>query len=181
MTPRACDVVIVRSTGVISRLIQFFTRKWGEPPSQATHVGIIAAGYGKDDAYIIEAIHHVVVRKLSEAYSDLDIQIAIYRPTNLTPEQIGVIVDRAFTHVGEKYGYLKIIAHALDWIFNGSYVFRRLIFLPNYPICSYLVADAFRAAGLDFGVKVGAASPDDIHDFVIHSGKYECIKPLGGL
>jgi hypothetical protein len=36
----------------------------------------------------------------------------------------------------------------------------------KYPICSWVVADAFAKVGKDFGVEVGMATPDDIWDFI---------------
>ena len=68
--------------------------------------------------------------------------------------------------VGKKYGTLKLCAHLLDWMCLGAYFFRRLVPGGEYPICSWLVADAYSAAGKHFDCDPGAATPDDIWDFV---------------
>ena len=45
--------------------------------------------------------------------------------------------------------------------------------MDRYPICSWLVAHAYGAAGVHFDVPPGAATPDDIWDYVIsHSGEF---------
>ncbi|MCK5767594.1 MAG: hypothetical protein KAH35_04385 [Candidatus Atribacteria bacterium] len=105
--------------------------------------------------------------------------VAVYRATNLTAEQIKDIVVKAEKQVDKKYGFLMIAAHLLDWLFLGAYFFRRLISCEKYPICSWVVADAFAKAGKDFGIEVGMATPDDIWDFVVNNpDKYKEIHPL---
>ena len=51
--------------------------------------------------------------------------------------------------------------------------------MDNYPICSWVVAHAFKKVEKHFGVAAGAANPDDIWDFVIENpDKYACVYPL---
>ena len=72
-----------------------------------------------------------------------------------------------------------IVAHFLDWLLLGAYLFRRVVPGNKYPICSWVVADAFAKAGKDFGIKVGMATPDDILDFIEENpDKYTEIYPL---
>jgi len=85
-------------------------------------------------------------------------------------------VDEALRQVGKSHGYVKAVAHFLDWVLLGAYVFRRMARSKRYPICSWLVADAFKTAGKHFGVAPGAASPDDIWDFM--QAHYETIHSL---
>jgi hypothetical protein len=92
------------------------------------------------------------------------------------------VVVKAESYVGRKYGYLKLLAHWGDWLLQGAYVFRRLTTKDDYPICSWVVAYAFAAAGKHFDVEPGAATPDDIWDFVTaHPEVYEQILELGAL
>ncbi|HLE57869.1 MAG TPA: hypothetical protein VJB15_12355, partial [Rhodothermia bacterium] len=94
-------------------------------------------------------------------------------------EDIDVIVAAAEKYNGHKYGYGKLIAHFLDWMLLGAYVFRRLAKMDKYPICSWLVAHSFAKAGRNFGVQPGAASPDDIWDFVTQRKDiYELVRAL---
>ena len=78
------------------------------------------------------------------------------------------LVDLCYYYEGKKYGYFKIVAHALDKFIGGRYFFRRLCFMDNYPICSWLVAHVYsQLSGLQhyFGVPNNACQPDDIEDF----------------
>ncbi len=90
-----------------------------------------------------------------------------------------MIVVEAAEQVGKKYGYLKIVAHLLDWLCLGVYFFRRFTNNGDYPICSWLVSHAYAMAGKNFGCDPGSAEPDDIWDFVNQNPeKYQQIYPL---
>lgn len=171
----AGDIVLTRAGTFVGKAIRFLTRRIGEGPSRVNHVGIMVT-----PTLIVEALRTVERRSLNDAYGPPSKQsIAVYRPLNLTGEEMVRVLLRANGYVGRKYGYLKVVAHALDWLFQGAYVFRRLAGVDRYPICSWVVAKAFSAAGKDFGVDAGAATPDDIHDFVTsHPDKYEQVWPL---
>jgi hypothetical protein len=105
--------------------------------------------------------------------------VAIFRPLNINQSEINIIVNEALEQIGKKYGFLKILAHLLDWFLLGAYVFRRITRNGNYPICSWLVAHAYSKAGKTFNVKPGAAQPDDIWDFIIdNQDKYEEMHPV---
>ena len=172
---RACDIVLTRSETFVGRAIRFFTRRLGEPPSRVNHVGIMVT-----PTLIVEALRTVARRPLAAAYGPPTKQsIAIYRPLNLQPEQEVQVVLKANSYVGRSYGYLKIVAQSLDWVLQGAYVFRRLAGMDRYPVCSWVVAHAYAVAGKHFGVAPGAASPDDIHDYVTkHPEKYAQVWPL---
>ena len=172
---RACDIVLTRSETFVGKAIRFLTRRIGEGPTRVNHVGIMVT-----PALIVEAISTVVRRPLAAAYGPPSKQsIAVYRPLNLSGEEVVRVLLKANGYVGRSYGYLKIVAQTLDWCLQGAYVFRRLAGMDHYPICSWVVAKAYAAAGKDFGVEAGAATPDDIHDFVVrHPEKYECVWPL---
>jgi hypothetical protein len=173
---QAADIVLTRSETFVGKAIRFLTRRIGEPRSKVNHVGIMVS-----PALIVEALRTVERRPLAAAYGPPASQsIAVYRPLNLTGEEVVRVLLKANEYVGRKYGYLKIAAHALDWVLQGAYVFRRIAGMDRYPICSWVVAKAYAAAGKDFGVAAGAATPDDIWDFVTsHPDKYECVWPLG--
>jgi len=177
------DFFLTRGAGLLSRLIRLFTRSIGESRTMINHVGVIVEGGSPSTAVGVEALSQVVRHKLWSRYGPRTRQqVAIYRPVNLTPDQTALVVSTAEGYVGRKYGYLKIVAHLLDWLFLGVYFFRRLVRMDDYPICSWLVAHAFLKAGKTFGVPAGAASPDDIWDFVNgEPEKYRCVLPLGPL
>lgn len=174
----AADIVLVRGTGIISRLIRWFSRHWGESKTMVNHVGIITSGGSILDAQIGEARWRFLVHNFFDAYACTHQQVAIYRPKNLGFSLRAEIADRARSYRNQRYGWLKIALHAADKLLNGAYFFRRLAFLPNRPICSHAVARAYGDFGLNFGVSPYEAQPDDIWDFVINSDEYECILPL---
>lgn len=171
-----CDVFIVHGRGWLGNSIRVLTRRPGEPPTRASHVGLMVRAGSAGQAYAVEALSHVRHAPFSKHLGEV---VAVYRPLNLLDADKTAICARAFSYVGKGYGYLKIAAHAADWLLGGAYVFRRLAIMDNYPICSWLVAHSYKAAGKHFGVPDGAASPDDIDDFVRRNpDKYECVWPL---
>lgn len=177
---RPGDLFLTRGKSLVSRAIRFFTRTMGERRTLVNHVGIVVEGGSLRDAVVVEALTTVKRHRLWDRYGPPgEDSVAVYRATNLTPEEIDVIVSEANSQVGKRYGYFKILAHLADWLLLGAYVFRRIARSENYPICSWLVAHAFSRAGKHFGVQPRAANPDDIWDFVLsHPRIYELIHPL---
>ena len=180
ITLKRADIFLVRGTSWLSRAIRVVTRTIGESRTQVNHVGLIVEDGPLTDVDMVEAVstvkRHGLWAKYGPRHED---SVAIYRPMNLTDEQTDLIVDEALRQVGKSYGYVKAAAHFLDWVLLGAYVFRRMARSKRYPICSWLVADAFKTAGQHFGVAPGAASPDDIWDFIqAHPDIYETIHPL---
>jgi hypothetical protein len=174
------DIFFTRGEHWLSRAIRSMTRSTGEAPTVANHVGIIGEeGYGLY-ARGIEALGSgVKYHQLSDRYT-LNSEICVFRPVNLSPGEFDLIFAEARKLINRPYGWGKIILHALDWCIGGQYVFRRIGGLDSFPICSYLVADAYRAGGKDFGVSTRAASPDDIWDFVTsHPDKYRFVWQQG--
>jgi hypothetical protein len=174
------DVFLTRGTGFLSKLIRFFTRTIGEERTKVNHVGVVVDGGDLETCVVVEALLRVCEHKLWSQYGPPKRdKVAVYRPINLTPNQIESVVAEAREQVGKKYGILKLLGHLLDWLLLGAYVFRRITRNGNYPICSWLVAHAFAEVGKDFGVHPGAANPDDIWDFAQeHREAYELIHPL---
>jgi len=186
------DIFLTRGCSILSRAIRFFTRSIGEKRTEVNHVGLVVQGGDIKTAIVVEALYKVMRHALWSQYClPKKDYVAIYRTTNLTAEQVKDIVAEAEKHVGKKYGTCMIVAHFLDWLsgrmlgwllgwqFSDIYLFRRLIPGNKYPICSWVVADAFAKAGKDFGVEVGMATPDDIWDFVVkNTDKYKEIHPL---
>ena len=174
------DIFLTRGTSLLSKAIRFFTRTIGESRTKVNHVGIVVGEGSLYDCMVIEALSRVMKHRLWDQYGPLKKDlVAVYRPINLSKEEINIIVSTAEQQVGRKYGYLKIVAHFLDWILLGAYIFRRLTNDSKYPICSWLVAHSFSKANKNFKVQPGAANPDDIWDFVVKNpDKYQEIHSL---
>lgn len=182
------DIVLVKGNSLISRLIRVLTRHIGEKRTKVNHVGMIigegtVGGAPYEGALIIEAISRVKVRTLSAAYGPPKRdEVAIYRATNLTEKERIKVAGEAYHHLGQHYGWKRIVCLALDRLLLGAYVFRRLI-RNREPICSWLVAHAYSSIGKHFGVSPDSATPDDIWDFVAEreGTPYICIYPLSRL
>lgn len=176
------DIVFTKGTNWISRAIRFFSRHGGESRTEANHVGIVVQGGSSESAIIVEALSTVRRRPLKAYRQNPRHQVAVFRPLNVSTEGIGKIVGAAESYVGRKYGYIKIVAHLIDWFFGGRYVVRRFTSLDRYPICSWVVAEAYAADGKFFGVAPGQAQPDDIWDFVVENqDKYIPVVWMGTL
>lgn len=143
------------------------------------HVGIISSRGTIRSAFLVEALWRVRCHPLWSQYFGSETKVCIVRAKNIGPVVRKNIALHALNYRGLKYGWAKIILHFLDRLLtNGSYLFRRLAFLPNRPICSQLVSQVYSDFGLDFGVSPYEAQPDDIWDFVMNSDKYEVIRWL---
>lgn len=176
------DIFLTRGSGFVSRAIRFFTRHIGESRTKVNHVGLVVQGGTLEEAVIVEAVRTVRRIRLSEAYGGERDEVAIYRPLRLSPPKLQHIVASASGYVGRSYGYGKIVLHALDWVLQGAHVFRRLGRMDDYPICSWLVAHAYASAGVYFGVDPGAATPDDIWDYVTRrSAEFKRVRTLARL
>ena len=175
------DIFLTKGDGYISRAIRFFTRGIGEKRTKVNHVGVVVRAGNLESAIVVEALNTVKRHRLWPQYHpSKEALVAVYRSINLTQEEVEIIVAEAESQVGKKYGYLKIVAHFLDWTLFGAYMFRRLVPDSKYPICSWLVAHSFSKAGRHFGVEPSAATPDDIWDFVAerNPNKYKQIRSL---
>ena len=173
------DIVLTRSRSWLGRAIRRLTRDRGEAATEVNHVGIVVkAGANLTAAVIVEALLEVRMHPVGVQYGTGHSAIAVFRPVTLKPAEITKVVEAAESFVGRRYGALKLVLHLLDWCLGGRFVFRRFGALDRFPICSYLVARSFSAAGLDFGVADRAASPDDIWDFCVASRHYLEVRPL---
>jgi Permuted papain-like amidase enzyme, YaeF/YiiX, C92 family len=173
------DIFLTQGNSRISRLIRFFSRNKGEAATQVNHTGIVVKGGTPDQAVIVEASSKVLKHSMNGYYNSKNTKVAVFRPKNISPATIDTIVYRAEKYVGMKYGYIKIVAHFLDWCLGGVYFFRRFAFMDKYPICSWVVAYAYADSGYTFGVEPGGCSPDDIWDFCLfNADKYEMIHGL---
>ena len=162
---------LTKGTSLLSRAVRIFTRTLGEKRTDVNHVGVVVARGDLNTCTVVEALIKVGEHPLWSQYGPpKKDSVAVFRPLNLTEEEVDTIVTEAREQVGKKFGVLKILGHFLDWCLQGVYFFRWFFRNGKYPICSWLVAHAFAKAGRDFGVNAGAADPDDIWDFVTKRG-----------
>lgn len=182
------DVMLTRGSSWLSKAIRFLTREPGEAPTLVNHAGIIVAGRPRwGDCRSVEALGNGVrLRELKDGYdlSQGGVQVWRHRNGELAAQAAG----QALKRVGQTYGYLKLLLHAGDWLLtrNRFRVFRRVARVDRWPICSYLVADAFDDSRKALGVadvwpgfNPKEMTPDDIYDIVTHSPDWTLVRPHG--
>ena len=161
-----CDIVFCRSRGFISRAIRGVTQTRDEGPTVAAHVDCVVVPGTLKSAIVIGALRtrSGVSQRTFFEYSP-GTGIAIARPIDLSRLEQDWIVSYLRRNLGKTYGYTKLFFQLLDHSLLGGRVFFRRMGVKSLPICSTLVAQAYASAGLDFGIKAKAASPDDLWDF----------------
>lgn len=160
------DILAVRGRGLFSRMI---LRATG---GEISHVGMVISA---DPALILEALVRVQTRPLKDAMKDAE-DVYLLKPTNISAIECREIVKEACRWSARSYGYGKIVLHGLDALF-GTEWFSRHLAVSNRPICSWLVAEAYRHAGLDFGESSGGVTPGDIFAFAkANPDKYRIIR-----
>lgn len=158
--PMPGDFFVTTTSG--SRLDRFFAWciRWGTE-SSVNHAGIYI-GNGQ----IVEAVRGVV-RGVESEYPD-----AIWSTGfGMLDAERAKVIDAANSYVGRKYNYLDILAIGLAQKRFGSSAARvskwwwvKRVTNSKAMICSELVTDAYRAAGINLfpGVPAGLVSPGDL-------------------
>lgn len=191
---RAGDLFFTAGDSFIGRAIRRMTRDGNEPATLVNHVGLIVKGASTlADCWVVEAVGKgVVCRRVRDGYRPGRGRIAVWRipapssPGSTWNEALASVVKGALRACGQKYSWGKIVLHLLDWMLSGfglfktPYLFRKFGKTSARPICSYLVARQFvLKAGLDFGIAIKAADPDDIWDWCME--KAQLVRPLMAL
>ena len=163
------DVVLTAGSSVLARLIRWSEVHKANPQARVNHAALCV---GTPDL-IVEAA--TVARKTSLWRFHADDGILIYRSLDLTADQKQVLVTVAETWIGRPYPVGHLLAYLIDnKVFGGRTVARWLLTLKPNGVCSRLVASAFAALGLDFGVP--EPDPDDMDDFCrTHPDKYQLV------
>lgn len=176
---KPCDLYLTTSETWPSRLVRWGSRSEGEDESQVSHVGLVTTAGALDEAQGIEALWEVTEHRIWEARRrTISESVAVFRPTNLTTFERRVILEELRSHIGQRYGWWKLLFHLAAKL-TGKRWPKSFFFLDDRPICSHLVATAFEKAGLTFGVEGRSADPDDIWDFILSNpDKYRCVRPL---
>lgn len=170
------DVGFTHGRGIFQQAIRYVDvspdgrKTWANHTLLFTREGRVGPVPTHQQAWAVEALWKVEHNPWWDRHRDeAGYRIRIYRPLFLQrPEAAGQIVANALSHKGERYGYWKLAAHALDRaLFDGEKKISSLLFLDSRPICSYLVADAYGEEGYPraFGGVPQGASPDSMLDY----------------
>ncbi len=180
------DVVHVQGSSWLSRVIRRATRDKDELPSWPSHTAlVVGAPQGGDGTpLIIEAVAHVKIHPVTDFASPWIITrppdkalVPVDTPLDGRHSRAALVRQRIAQHAliraGRHYGWWKLPMIAGDiYLFAGRNVLRRFFFLNSYPICSWLVAEAFQAvANYRFLMKdCRRVDPDDVADDVTANG-----------
>lgn len=118
---------------------------------------------------IVEAVRHVKLSKIT-SYADITWSTGLLAPEHTpTPLQRLAITRAAMSYVGQNYNILDIVAVALAQrrlgrSVDGDEWWVRRLSDDHMQICSQLVVNAYRMAGLDLfpGILAGLCSPGDL-------------------
>jgi hypothetical protein len=162
------DLIFTRHDWVLGPAIAWITQGYGDEPTFATHV----AGF-VTDIDIVEALATV---KRNPARRYVYTEHEVWRCCLLSEEHKLRIAAKANDYLGRKYGFSKILTHALDGLLvkvfkRELFVFRKLNHVQRYPICSWIWAFAYEKMGFGFGVPANYITPDDMHDWVVEGGE----------
>ena len=160
---------------IVSKLIKIFeTEPYGKK-AKHSHVGVsLTLGYTKDIHFGEMTWPKLRLIKLSTYHKGT--KATVYRHKYITQEQRELVCEYFRRNEGKAYGWLKIIAHALDYPFVRilSRLFRKpvrfrlftSILFADSSVCSGMVARAYDKAGLTtFGMRPGTVQPDDIYEY----------------
>jgi len=167
---KPCDIFFTRGENFFSKAIRIFGIG-NDRKAKINHVGIVVEEGPIYKANAIEALTKVKKHTIFTQYHNSPNKVAIFRPLNLTKDDSDKIVEKALSYENLDYGYLKIVTHFLDFFTGGNYIFRRITNNDDYPICSWIVAHAYKVADKHFGCEPGMANPDHIWDFCINNTK----------
>ena len=151
------DIVAVRGVGLFSAGI---LRATGNTVS---HVGLLI---GIDPPLVIEALTRVRTNPLATTIASAE-RAYILHDKSLSTWERRKIVDTAVGFSADGYNWGDILLQGMDALARTTWFTDHLsIGLADEPICSYVVAAAYRAVNLSFGrVKTESVRPSDIYLF----------------
>lgn len=171
------DIIFVRSNTLLGYLIRWFSRYGGEEKTWTNHTAIVGLAYNVVEALTtVKSTPWYKWKKNHENYEVWRYKPFAYQDRLDVARQIEI-----YRHY--KYGFLKILPHAIDGICGKILrrdirVFRYLCKIKRYPICSWLASWGYWQKGVLIGGPPAIVSPDDQRDFVIKSDDWERLGTL---
>lgn len=142
------DLLLVRTNHFVAKLIRFGQRGYGKDAAQWNHVAIYI-GNGE----IVEALTNGVVRGYASKYPPSDVCKIPVMPyhggSGLGEAGLAMRANAAsfaLSCVGERYGFMTILAIAFKVLTKGKIDFN----LQGTSICSGLAARSLERLGYDF-------------------------------
>lgn len=167
---KAGDIILTRDDSFISKAIRRFGREKNEP-ALVSHAGVFIC-----ERHVIEALFSGVKTTLfPRGFWGSEFLVA--SPLNVNDFQREMIASKALNFSARTYGFTKIFGQALDYLSGSDFFTSKIFVMDRFPICSYVVAEAYAALGKTFGVPTKSTTPDDILDFILdHPDKYHLVE-----
>jgi hypothetical protein len=171
------DVLFFESKGdVPGHLGKWIARSRGERSTYSVHTAQFL------DAGTILEMNYVVMKRNFRQVLKARRGFEVWRYRSLTDEQRRALTQQALAYFEMKFGWAKLLTHALDGLINKLarkefFLFRRLNNSHRYPVCSWITAFSYdRALNYRFGIPPECADPDEMHDWVTaHPGEWELV------
>ena len=170
------DIIFVSGKSLFKNAIAWFETGPGEEKTYAKHI----AGM-KTNNIVIEALTNVKETN-SNNWIQKHKKFEVWRYKKLTEENKVKIFNYLDDKKGSIYGGWKLFFFAGDFLLSkifrhdNFYLFRRVLFMENFPICSWLYAYAYDIIGYRFdGKNPNSLDPDTMHDIVKVDKNWEMI------
>lgn len=155
------DIIFFNSGNLISKIISKLTK------SDLTHVGLIIAEIKDSDILIIIESEKKSVAKINYLKMDWD-KHSIYRLKNKDKFNVDEIVRQAYSKMGTKYDYFKILGMFISLITNKRRY--RIFNSSKRMICSELIDISYYSAGVRRlnDIYIGNVTPSEllmVYDF----------------
>lgn len=156
------DIIAIRGRGWLADHICKATK------SEVSHVGLVI---GTHPVIVLEALLRVKTNPLARTIENSTSTWRI-RDLAITEDVRERIVNDALYFSAEDYGFADLLLQLLDALMRTRFFTGKVgrLFLRRFPICSFVVAEAYANAGTTFGVDPfgvdpWSATPGDIAAF----------------
>ena len=169
------DIICVKSRGFFGKIISWFSRSRNEAPTYANHIAIV-----KDRNTVSEAVSTVKETEIHE-WIEKHKHFQVWRFELLTDAEKDKIYKYLCQFQGKFYGGWKLLFFAGDLgltklLGKETYFFRKMLFIDNFPICSWLASNAYAEAGYRFrDFNPNYLDPDMMHDIIMNDGRWKLI------
>ena len=168
-------IFVTNRTGLLSKIISYLTGK--TKPAKAVHVAGIT-----DRNSVIEALATVKETPLLK-WKNHHEKYEIWRNENWTDDVRQQICDEMSEFKGEPYGFHKLILIALDLIiakiWKEKFIFRRLLFNEDWPICTWVYAyAAHNVNDYKFGVEPEYTDPHTMRMHCKNSQEWKLVERM---
>lgn len=173
------DIICVSGKSVFKSIIGWFSRQPGESKVYAKHI----AGFKISDI-ISEA-----VSKVNETNKDKwfkkNKHFEVWRKKDISKFEKDEIYKYLDSKEGKLYGGWKLLLFGMDFGISKIlrievYLFRRIMFAENFPICSWLYSYAYDTIGYRFcDYHPNYIDPDTMHRCIKESDEWELIYKKG--